>query len=377
MQLTISDVSKRFGSVEALRRTTFQAEPGEFFALLGPSGAGKTTLLRIIAGIEQADSGRVLLDGRDLSGIPVRARDTAMVFQTFALYPHLSAFENLAYQLREAGLVSSEIKTRVGEIAEMLRLSHALSRKPGTLSGGEQQRCAIGRALIRRPKLLLLDEPLTNLDAKLRHDTRAEFKRLHRELRETTIIYATPDQLEALSMGQRIGVLKDGRIVQIGTPQSLYTDPDNDFVASLVGDPSINMIAATLKGVGGNPVLELPFMDIDATQWGASLAEFPSGAKFVVGVRPQAIAPVSVSEETVPRPKFSARVFLTEPLGDVTVLNIVAGANQRLKMVLPQERAYGIASDASIDCTLQNDEICLFAQETGMAIRRNWASPTN
>ena len=140
----------------------------------------------------------MLLDGRDLSGIPVRARDTAMVFQTFALYPHLSTFENLAYPLREAGLVSSEIKTRVGEIAEMLRLSHALSRKPGTLSGGEQQRCAIGRALIRRPKLLLLDEPLTNLDAKLRHDTRAEFKRLHRELRETTIIYATPDQLEAL-----------------------------------------------------------------------------------------------------------------------------------------------------------------------------------
>jgi multiple sugar transport system ATP-binding protein len=377
MQLTISDVCKRFDAVEALRGASFEAEPGEFFALLGPSGAGKTTLLRIIAGIEQADRGRVLLDGRDVADIPVRARDTAMVFQTFALYPHLSTFENLAYPLREGRVGSSEIKKRVGEIAEMLRLSHALARKPGTLSGGEQQRCAIGRALIRRPKLLLLDEPLTNLDAKLRHDTRAEFKRLHRELRDTTIIYATPDQIEALSMGQRIGVLRQGRIVQIGAPQTLYTEPRDEFVASLVGDPPINMIAATLTDVGGKPLLRLPFIDIDASPWTTALAPFPSGAKFTVGVRPQAIAPAGDTAEPGARRRFPARVFLTEPLGDVTILNIVAGAEQRLKMVLPQERAYGIASDASLDCTLEYDEICLFAQETGTAIRRNGASPTN
>jgi multiple sugar transport system ATP-binding protein len=377
MQLTINDVFKQFGSVEALRGTSFDAEPGEFFALLGPSGAGKTTLLRIIAGIEQPDRGRVLLDGRDVADIPVRARDTAMVFQSFALYPHLSTFENLAYPLREARVGSTEIKKRVGEIAEMLRLSHALSRKPSTLSGGEQQRCAIGRALIRRPKLLLLDEPLTNLDAKLRHDTRAEFKRLHRELRDTTIIYATPDQIEALSMGQRIGVLKEGRIVQVGAPQTLYMEPRDEFVASLVGDPPINLIAATLKDVAGTRTLALPFVDLDAAPWKTSLSQFPSGARFVVGVRPQAIAPVVDGAETGSGPKFSARVFLTEPLGDVTILNIVANAEQRLKMVLPQERAYGIAKDASIECALQNAEICLFAQETGTAIRRNGASPTN
>jgi multiple sugar transport system ATP-binding protein len=377
MQLTINDVFKQFGSVEALRGTSFDAEPGEFFALLGPSGAGKTTLLRIIAGIEQPDRGRVLLDGRDVADIPVRARDTAMVFQSFALYPHLSTFENLAYPLREARVGSTEIKRRVGEIAEMLRLSHALSRKPSTLSGGEQQRCAIGRALIRRPKLLLLDEPLTNLDAKLRHDTRAEFKRLHRELRDTTIIYATPDQIEALSMGQRIGVLREGRIVQVGAPQTLYMEPRDEFVASLVGDPPINLIAATLKDVGGKRTLALPFVDLDAAPWKTSLSQFPSGARFVVGVRPQAIAPVVDGAETGSGPRFSARVFLTEPLGDVTILNIVANAEQRLKMVLPQERAYGIAKDASIECALQNAEICLFAQETGTAIRRNGASPTN
>jgi multiple sugar transport system ATP-binding protein len=377
MQLTISDVFKRFGEVEALRGASFAAEPGEFFALLGPSGAGKTTLLRIVAGIEHADRGRVLLDGRDVADIPVRARDTAMVFQTFALYPHLSTFENLAYPLREARVGSNEIKTRVGEIAEMLRLSHALSRKPSTLSGGEQQRCAIGRALIRRPKLLLLDEPLTNLDAKLRHDTRAEFKRLHRELRDTTIIYATPDQIEALSMGQRIGVLKDGRIVQVGAPQTLYTEPRDEFVASLVGDPPINLIAATLKDAGSKRTLQLPFVDIDAAPWATSLADFPAGARFRVGIRPQAISTVANGGAAPSGPSFPARVFLTEPLGDVTILNIVAGADQRLKMVLPQERAYGIAGDASIDCALQIDEICLFAQETGTAIRRNWASTTN
>ena len=377
MQLTISDIAKRFGSVEALRGASFQAEPGEFFALLGPSGAGKTTLLRIIAGIDQPDRGRVLLDGRDVVDLPVRARDTAMVFQTFALYPHLSAFENLAYPLREARVGSDEIKRRVGEMAEMLRFSHALSRKPSTLSGGEQQRCAIGRALIRRPKLLLLDEPLTNLDAKLRHDTRAEFKRLHRELGDTTIIYATPDQLEALSMGQRIGVLKDGRIVQIGTPQTLYLEPHDEFVASLVGDPPINMIEATLTDVGSARTLHLPFADIDAAQWKASLAAFQSGAKFMVGVRPQGIAPIADAGAVASGTRFSARVFLTEPLGDLTILDIVAGANHRLKMVLPQERAYGIAKDAAIDCALRTDDICVFAQGTGTAIRRNRASPTN
>ena len=377
MQLTVSDIVKRFGSVEALRGASFHAEPGEFFALLGPSGAGKTTLLRIIAGIDQADRGRVLLDGRDVADLPVRARDTAMVFQTFALYPHLSTFENLAYPLREARVGSDEIKRRVGEVAEMLRLSHALSRKPSTLSGGEQQRCAIGRALIRRPKLLLLDEPLTNLDAKLRHDTRAEFKRLHRELRDTTIIYATPDQLEALSMGQRIAVLKEGQIVQVAAPQTLYLEPHDEFVASLVGDPPINMIEATLTDVGGARTLQLPFADIDAAQWKASLAAFQSGAKFMVGVRPQAIAPIDDAGAVVPGTRFSARVFLTEPLGDLTILDIVAGANNRLKMVLPQERAYGIAKDAAIDCALRIDDICVFAQGTGTAIRRNRASPTN
>jgi multiple sugar transport system ATP-binding protein len=377
MQLTVHDLYKRFGAVEALRGVSFAAEPGEFFAVLGPSGAGKTTLLRAIAGIERPDSGQVLLDGRDVSEVPVRSRDTAMVFQTFALYPHLTTYDNLAYPLRQARVPGAEIKKRVGDIATLLRLSHALQRKPATLSGGEQQRCAIGRALIRRPKLLLLDEPLTNLDAKLRNDTRAEFKRLHRELRDTTMIYATPDQIEALSMGQRIGVLREGRIVQIGTPQSLYSEPRDDFVASLVGDPPINLIAATLEGDGAGRSLRLPFASLDASPWASELSGFAAGAKFMVGVRPQAIAPAADVGDRRPGPRFTARVFLTEPLGDVTILNIVADAESRMKMVLPQERAWSIRPNAALDCALQDDEICLFAQDTGMAIRRNGASSTN
>jgi len=368
MELAINDVHKRFGAVEALRGVSLHVQSGEFFAILGPSSAGKTTLLRIIAGIEKADAGRVLIGGRDLTDLPVRARDTAMVFQTFALYPHMSTFENLAYPLRESRVPGEEIKRRVAEIAEMLRLSHTLARKPNTLSGGEQQRCAIGRALIRRPRLLLLDEPLTNLDAKLRHDTRAEFKRLHRELRTTTIVYATPDQLEALSMGSRVGVLRQGRMSQIGAPSVLYETPDDDFVASLVGDPPINLVPGTLREGAGGQSIDLPFLGFDAAPWRGTLGAFAAGTQLTVGLRPQAIWP---SDGRPAGPTFPARVYLTEPLGDVTILDIVAGAQTRLRMVLPQEQAYRIAVDDAIECAIDPEQICLFAQETGTSIHRN------
>jgi multiple sugar transport system ATP-binding protein len=370
MDLAVSDLRKRFGTVEALQGVTLDVRAGEFFAVLGPSGAGKTTLLRIIAGIERGDSGRVLLGGRDVADVPVRERNTAMVFQTFALYPHLSTFENLAYPLREARLPAAEVKRRVGEVAEMLRLSHTLARKPSTLSGGEQQRCAIGRALVRRPQLLLLDEPLTNLDAKLRHDTRAEFKRLHRELGSTTIVYATPDQLEALSMGSRIGVLRLGRIVQVDTPTALYSLPGDAFVASLVGDPPINLIPGTLREDGGARRIELGFMGVDAQPWRRALAGLPAGARVKVGVRPQAIRPAAAA---LAGPGFGARVFLTEPLGDVTILDVVARGETRLRMVLPQEDAWRIAVDDTIECSVDIDQICLFAEESGAALHRDLA----
>ena len=241
-ELTLTGLVKRYGRVTALDGLSLEVSAGEFYCLLGPSAAGKTTALRAISGLERLEAGRIEFAGKDITTAPVQGRGIAMIFQTFALYPHLTVRENLAYPLREAKLAGGEIKRRVDEVAELLRIGHTLDRKPATASGGEQQRIAIGRALVRRPKLLLLDEPLTNLDAKLRHDMRAEFKRLHRDL-GTTMLYATPDQLEALTMGQRIAVMREGRIVEVGTPHQLYVRPQDAYAARMVGAPAINLDA--------------------------------------------------------------------------------------------------------------------------------------
>jgi multiple sugar transport system ATP-binding protein len=360
--LVVAGLRKNFGSVAALDGIDLAIKAGEFFVVLGPSAAGKTTLLRSIAGLERADSGRIVFGGQDMTERPVRGRDMAMIFQTFALYPHLIVRDNLAYPLREAGIDGREIGRRVDEVAAMLRIGHVLARKPATLSGGEQQRVAIGRALIRRPKLLLLDEPLTNLDAKLRHDTRAEFKRLHREL-GMTMLYATPDQLEALTMGERIAALRGGRIVQAGAPRELYAAPDNEFVARLVGAPSMNLLPATLHHGRDGPCARLSFVELPFAD--RRLADCPAGTQLLVGLRPHDLGPV----RQAPRgPTFRGQVRLTEPLGDVTVIDIGAG-DAVLKVVLPEESAlsYGVGSEIEIDVPVADAH--LFFRETGVAIR--------
>ena len=280
--LEVRDLQKRFGDITALDGLDMTIEQGEFFVLLGPSASGKTTTLRSIIGIEKVDSGQIIFSDQDLTHAPVQGRPMAMVFQAFALYPHLTIYDNLAYPLREAGLAKAEIERRVVEISNMLRLTHTLKRKPETASGGEQQRIAIGRALIRQPKLLLLDEPITNLDAKLRHDTRAEFKRLHRDL-GMTILYATPDELEALSMGQRIGVLRDGKIAQTGSPDKLYDEPNDTFVATMVGSPKMNLLPGKKQENNGNTTIELGFAEVSDGPWSQALAEFPAGTELLFG----------------------------------------------------------------------------------------------
>ena len=260
-ELTLTGLVKRYGRVTALDGLSLEVETGEFYCLLGPSAAGKTTALRAISGLEKLEAGRIELAGREITSAPVQGRGIAMIFQTFALYPHLSVRDNLAYPLREARLAGAEVKRRVDEVAELLRITHTLERKTTTASGGEQQRIAIGRALVRRPKLLLLDEPLTNLDAKLRHDMRAEFKRLHRDL-GTTMLYATPDQLEALTMGQRVAVMRAGKIVEVGTPQQLYARPNDAYAARLVGAPAINLVPARVGMRDGARTLQLAFGEI-------------------------------------------------------------------------------------------------------------------
>jgi multiple sugar transport system ATP-binding protein len=359
-ELRIRGLTKRFGDVQALDGIDLHVAAGEFFVLLGPSAAGKTTTLRSIAGLERPDQGGIVLAGQDITHAPVQGRGMSMIFQTFALYPHLSTYDNLAYPLREQRMGTGQLRERVGEIAEMLGISHTLARKPNTLSGGEQQRLAIGRALVRRPKLLLLDEPLTNLDAKLRHDTRAEFKRLHREL-GMTMVYATPDQLEALTMGERIAVLRAGRIVQTGTPAELYARPVDSFVATMVGAPPMNLLPGIVRARAAGTVIELPFGEVDAERWRAAVVP---GAEVVFGIRPHDLTPAGAQQNG---PRFAATVHLTEPLGDVTVLDLEAGGAV-LKMALPEEQALAYPPGKELAVELSLGDAHLFQRETGRAL---------
>jgi multiple sugar transport system ATP-binding protein len=361
-ELELRGLVKRYGRVPALQGVDLEIEAGEFFVVLGPSAAGKTTTLRAIAGLERVDAGNIRFGGDDVTHAPVQGRGMAMIFQTFALYPHLSTYDNLAYPLREER--APDIERRVGEIAEMLGIGHTLTRKPNTLSGGEQQRLAIGRALIRRPKLLLLDEPLTNLDAKLRHDTRAEFKRLHREL-GMTMVYATPDQLEALTMGERIAVLREGRIVQTGTPDELYLGPEDSFVATMVGAPPMNLLPGTVRQEGDRYLVQLPFGEVDGSRWRGALS---GNDEVLFGIRPHDMRPADGDRgDRAQSPRFEARVHLTEPLGDVTVIDLEAQGSV-VKMALPEEEAlsYGLGTRLAVELSL--DDAHLFHRQTGAAL---------
>jgi len=364
--LIVDSVKRNFGALEALRGISFNVHEGEFFCLLGASAAGKTTTLRAIAGLEELAGGKITFAGHDMTGAPVQGRGMSMIFQTFALYPHLSIQANLAYPLVRDGVAKQEIRQRVGEVAELLRVTHTLERKPNTLSGGEQQRVAIGRAIIRRPRLLLLDEPLTNLDAKLRHDMRAEFKRLHREL-GMTMLYATPDQLEALTMGQRIALINDGRIVETGDPHELYARPSHTFVANMVGSPAINLVEGSVERSAGRSLLRMPFGELDLANADAA-AELSNGDAVTLGVRPQ-----DLHVQTLAPPAFnpdfgmSGKVRLTEPLGDVTILDIdVEGS--LLKLVLPEEKAASFSLGQRIDLSFQLCDAHFFMTDTGTRV---------
>ena len=361
--IRLEGLVKRYGQVSALNGVDLEVADGEFFALLGPSAAGKTTTLRVIAGLETLDGGRVVLDGEDITDVPVKRRNMAMVFQSFALYPHLSTFNNLAYPLREARVSRNEIAKRVQQTAELLRITHTLKRKPASLSGGEQQRLAIGRAIIRQPRLFLLDEPLTNLDAKLRHAMRAEFKRLHREL-GATMIFATPDQLEALSMGQRVGILRDGRIVQTGTADELYLGPRDNFVAQLVGDPPMNLVTGTLRRDGRGARLELPFAAIDTARLPSPTDAFASGTEFLLGIRPHDLRLVGDDRRGI---VFNAEIRLAEPQGDITILDLHANGTP-LRLVVAEIEGARRSPGETIDIAFEPACTRMFVKESGLAL---------
>jgi multiple sugar transport system ATP-binding protein len=256
-EVALRAVSKRFGDVEAVRDLSLEIAAGEFLVLLGPTGAGKTTTLRLIAGLEKPDRGAVSIDGRDVTKEPPASRDVAFVFQQYSLYPHLTVFDNLAFPLRAPArkVAEAEIAKRVREIAELLKIGGKLGNRATRLSGGEMQRVAIGRALVRRPAIYLMDEPLSSLDAKLRSDLRLELKRIQSDL-GATVLYVTHDQIEAMTMATRIGVIRGGSLIQIGTPREIYESPDDLYVATRLGSPQINLIPADLAPAAAPPGAE-------------------------------------------------------------------------------------------------------------------------
>ncbi|MBL8379373.1 MAG: ABC transporter ATP-binding protein [Burkholderiales bacterium] len=289
----MSGIVKKHGAVTALAGIDLEVRPGEFFSLLGPSGSGKTTTLRILAGLESATEGRVLLSGKDVTNAEPGERDVAMVFQSYALYPHMTVSENISFPLRMIHEKKEEIDKAVRDAAARVRIGHLLDRKPGQLSGGQQQRVALARAIVRKPALFLLDEPLSNLDAKLRIETRVELKRLQRAL-NVTAVYVTHDQEEALSLSDRLAVFMDGRIVQVGTPEEVFSKPATVEVAGFLGNPPMNLIPGSTEG----------FQSL-------------KGPDVILGIRPSA---VRIADAGVP-----ATVSMVEALGEEFYADLMVG----------------------------------------------------
>ncbi|MEO5701410.1 MAG: ABC transporter ATP-binding protein [Casimicrobiaceae bacterium] len=346
----LEGVVKRHGAFTALHGIDLAIEPGEFFALLGPSGSGKTTTLRILAGLEPHDAGRVYLDGVDVSSKEPGERDVAMVFQSYALYPHMSVAENIGFPLRMIGTPRDEIARSVREAAVLVHIEHLLDRKPGQLSGGQQQRCALARAIVRKPRLFLLDEPLSNLDAKLRLETRVELRKLQRAL-GVTAVYVTHDQEEAMTVADRMAVFMEGRIVQFGTPTDVFDHPASVTVAAFIGSPPMNFLPARVEGgavrIG------------DARVDGAGA--FGPDGPVTLGVRPSALR---LADAGIP-----AKVDLVENLGDSSILDLQV--DDAIVKMRSEGRASAHEGDV-VHLSFAPDTVHLFDVTTG--VRRNGRS---
>jgi multiple sugar transport system ATP-binding protein len=317
--VALQNITKRFKAVTALKNVSFSINDGEFFVLLGPTGAGKTTTLRVISGLTHQDQGSVLFDGELMDNLTPADRDVAFVFQQYSLYPTMSVFDNLAFPLRSPlrKLPESEIRTHVEDAAEKLRISHLLERKTAHLSGGEMQRVSLGRALVRDPRIFLMDEPLSNLDAKLREALRVELQHLQKTQASTTL-FVTHDQIEALTMGDRIAVLNRGRILQIGTPEDIYDRPATTFVATLVGTPRINLVEANRED--GTLLVAESAIHLPLPEGGES------PRSFLLGVRPEDVQPQGDGD-------FPGQITLIEPLGVETILHIRTGERTLLSLI--------------------------------------------
>ena len=314
-EVELRNIVKNYGPVEVVKDLSLQIKDHEFLVLVGPSGCGKTTTLRMIAGLEEADRGQIFIGGRDITRLPPRDRDIAMVFQNYALYPHMSVFDNISFSLQLRKIPKNEIQSRVYSAAEVLGIEALLKRRPKELSGGQRQRVALARALVRQPQAFLMDEPLSNLDAKLRAQTRTELKRLHQQI-HSTIVYVTHDQVEALTMGDTIAVMKDGLIVQMGTPKEVYETPNSKFVAGFIGSPAMNFLPGILIGLSeGMATVRICEQNLFFPARGL---EHYLRKEITVGIRPEAIGLKANKGES----EIQTTVEVVEPSGSRTFLHL-------------------------------------------------------
>jgi sn-glycerol 3-phosphate transport system ATP-binding protein len=356
-EVEFRDVTRRYpggrsGDTVALKGLNLTVADGEFLILVGPSGCGKSTALRLLAGLDKPSSGEIRIGGEVVNDLAPGRRDIAMVFQNYALYPHMTVYRNLAYGLRQRRTPRAEVEQRVRETAELLEIGELLDRKPGQLSGGQRQRVAMGRALVRKPQAFLLDEPLSNLDAKLRNQVRGDLKRLHREL-PVTSIYVTHDQVEAMTLGDRLCVMSDGEVQQIGTTDEIYNRPANTFVAAFMGSPPMNLIPATVEAgnlhIGGAEVRAVPT---------------PEG-RVTVGVRPEHLRlHVNQTDGMVP-----ARVDFVEPLGSHALVTALLETREETRVIVQAPPGSELASGTRIGLEMPPERTYFFDADTGLAQR--------
>lgn len=359
--VTIRNVWKYYGSTPAVKDLNIECEDGSFVSILGPSGCGKSSTMRMIAGLEHISAGDILFDGNRINELPPKDRDVAMVFENYALYPHKSVFENIANPLKLRGFSADKARERVTSAAKLLEIDHLLERRPHELSGGQKQRVAIGRAIVREPKLFLFDEPIAHLDAKLRAHMRGEIKHLQRTL-GTTMIYVTHDQLEALSMADMIAVMHDGELQQWGTPREIFNNPVNAWVAGFVGEPAMNFLTCQLSEDGGRVTLQHPNFAVPLLERQAVLLNGGARKPEVrMGVRPDAL---SISDSKPSEPSIAGEIFVKELLGGDMIIDVQL-ADARIRVKTSPEFP-GVPGDACF-LTINRDKWHVFDMEDGHA----------
>jgi len=359
-EVRLMNVNKRFGDVHAVKDMNLTIDDQEFLVLVGPSGCGKTTTLRMIAGLETVTEGEIYLGDRLINDMASRHRDVAVVFQNYALYPHMTVYNNMAYGLKRRKFPADEIDSRIKDAAEILGITEFLTRRPRQLSGGQQQRVALGRAIVRQPSAFLFDEPLSALDAKLRVQMRSELVKLHGRL-QTTMIYVTHDQVEAMTMGDRIVVMKDGLVQQVGAPKEIYYQPANIFVAGFVGSPPMNFITCQLQRQEGSLRLAAPDMNLPIPDRYAAALQAYGKSEVILGLRPEDLhcEPVPGSEQF---PAIGMIVEVVEPLGFETILDLTTGHRNLTARVSPRVEP---REGDRIPVMLDTDHMHLFDPDSG------------